>query len=131
MENYKPVCTPLPPSTTYTPSKDDESFENATQYHAAIGSLMYASVTTRPDICFATNLLAQFNSAPAQRHWNGVKQILRYLKGSIDTGILYDYARHLEPEFTLTAFSDADNGKEHDRKSISGFVINIAGGAVK
>ncbi|KAI0995437.1 hypothetical protein K3495_g12742 [Podosphaera aphanis] len=131
MEDCTPVSTPLPPGATFTPSYDDEAFGDATKYRAAIGSLMFASVATRPDIAYATNLMSQFNGAPSQKHWNGVKNILRYLNGTIKTGILYDKARHHEPDFTLTAYSDADNGKGYDRKSISGSVITIVGGAVK
>ncbi|POS85586.1 hypothetical protein EPUL_003893 [Erysiphe pulchra] len=66
------------------------------------------------------NLLSQFNRAPSQNHWNGVKFILRYLKLTPTT-----------PKFTLTAYSDSDNGKGHDRKSITGTVITISGGAIK
>ena len=131
MENCTPVHTPLPPSANYTPANDDETFEDVTKYRAAIGSLMFAAVATRPDITHATNLLAQFNGAPAQKHWNAVKHIFRYLKGSIDNGILYSKSRHMESDFTLTAYSDADNGRGHDRKSVSGSVITICGGAIK
>ncbi|KAI0994746.1 hypothetical protein K3495_g13435 [Podosphaera aphanis] len=92
---------------------------------------MFASVATRPDIAYATNHLSQFNGAPSQKHWNRVKHIFRYLKGTVHTGIVYSKARHTEPQFTLTAYSDADNGKGHDRKSISGSVITISGGAIK
>ena len=43
-------------------------------------------------------------------------------------GILYNKTRHTEPQFILTAYSDADNGKGEDHKSISGSVITLAGG---
>lgn len=131
MENCTPVSTPLPPSAVYTPSPDEESFEDTTKYRAAIGSLMFAAIATRPDISYATNLMAQFNASPSQKHWNGVKHIFRYLKGTIDKGLLYAKSRHFEKDFTLSAYSDADNGKGYDRKSISGSVIVISGGAVK
>lgn len=131
MENCNPANTPLAPGVIYEKSGEDEVFEDTTEYRSAIGSLMFAAIATRPDIAYATNLLSQFNGAPGQKHWNGVKQIFRYLKGTISTGILYSKIRHTEPQFTLTAFSDADNGKGYDRKSISGSVITISGGAVK
>ena len=131
MEDCSPVPTPLPPSLTYAPCNEDEAFQDQTKYRAAIGSLMFAAIATRPDIAYATNFLAQFNGKASQKHWNAIKHIFRYLKFTINTGILYDRSRHAEPKFTLTAYSDADNGKNHDRKSISGFVIVIAGGAIK
>lgn len=131
MEDCSPVYTPLPPSIVYTPCSEDEIFPDQTKYRAAIGSLMFAAIATRPDIAYATNFLSQFNGKASQKHWNAIKHIFRYLKFTIDTGIMYDRTRHTEPKFTLTAYSDADNGKNHDRKSISGFVIVIAGGAIK
>jgi hypothetical protein len=53
-------------------------------YLSAIGVLMYLANCTRLDIAFLVNLLARYNSAPTRRHWNGVKHVLRYLRGTID-----------------------------------------------
>ena len=50
---------------------------------------MYLANTTRPDIAFAVNLLARYSSAPTRRHWNGIKHILWYLKGTTDMGLFY------------------------------------------
>jgi hypothetical protein len=51
-------------------------------YHKAIGSLMYASVVTQPDITFAISTLLQFLKNPGELHWATVKQIFRYLSGT-------------------------------------------------
>ena len=48
-------------------------------YLSTIGALMYLANYTRPDIAFFVKLLARYSSAPTQRHWNGIKHILRYL----------------------------------------------------
>ena len=48
-------------------------------YLSSIGALMYLANFTRPDIAFSINLLAMHSFAPTQRHWNGIKHILRYL----------------------------------------------------
>ncbi|XP_059315934.1 secreted RxLR effector protein 161-like [Lycium ferocissimum] len=50
---------------------------------------MYLANATRPDIAFSVNLLARYSSSPTRRHWNGVKHILRYLKGTSDMGLFY------------------------------------------
>ena len=50
---------------------------------------MYLANYTQPDIAFAVNLLARYSSAPTRRHWNGIKHILRYLRGTIDLGLFY------------------------------------------
>ena len=46
-------------------------------YLSVIGTLMYLANYTRPDITFSVNLLTRYNFAPTQRHWNGIKHILR------------------------------------------------------
>ena len=55
-------------------------------YLSAIGALMYLANCTRPDIAFSVNLLARYSSAPTLRHWNRVKHLLRYLRGTSDMG---------------------------------------------
>ena len=63
-------------------------------YLNAIGALMYLVNYTRLDITFSVNLLARYNSAPTKRHWNGIKHMLRYLRGTSDMGlgqVTWDY----------------------------------------
>ena len=50
---------------------------------------MYLANYTRPDIAFSVNLLARYGSAPTQRHWNGIKHILRCLQGITDICLFY------------------------------------------
>jgi hypothetical protein len=64
---------------------DDDSDEIDPQL---IGSLMYL-VNTRPDICYAVNVLSQFMSQPRQTHWIAVKHVLRYLRGTVGYGLRY------------------------------------------
>nr|GEV65501.1 reverse transcriptase [Tanacetum cinerariifolium] len=58
-------------------------------YLSTIGALMYLTNCTRPDISFAVNLLARFSSSPTKRHWNRIKHIFRYLRGTTDLGLFY------------------------------------------
>jgi hypothetical protein len=48
-------------------------------YLSAIRALMYLVNNIRPDIAFTVILLARYSVAPTMRHWNGVKDVLRYL----------------------------------------------------
>nr|AAM74357.1 Putative retroelement [Oryza sativa Japonica Group] len=72
-------------------------------YLSAIGALMYLANGTRPDIAFAVNLLARFSSAPTKRHWNGVKQIFRYLRGTQDLGLFF----RKNQDLTMAGYADA------------------------
>jgi hypothetical protein len=58
-------------------------------YLSVIRTLMYLANNTRPDIAFAVNLLKRYSVALTMRHWNGVKDVLRYLRGTSDLGLFY------------------------------------------
>ena len=73
---------------------DEELLGIETPYLSAIGALLYLAQCTRPDIAFAVNLLARFSSTLTLRHWNGVKTIFRYLKGTSDLDLFFPYQKH-------------------------------------
>ena len=75
-------------TNTFRPEENDEELlGDETPYLSAIGALMYFANYTRPDICFAVRLLTRFSSSPTKRHWNGVKHILRYFRGTMDMSL--------------------------------------------
>ncbi|KAM2028833.1 hypothetical protein ACFX16_040409 [Malus domestica] len=74
----------------FHPKEDGELVLNPkVPYLRAIGALLYLAQCTRSDIAFSVNLLARYNSAPTIRHWKGVKDVLRYLRGTTDMGLFY------------------------------------------
>jgi hypothetical protein len=72
-------------------------------YLSAIGALMYLANCTRPDIAFSVNLLVRYSSAPTRRHWNGVKHVLRYLRGTTDMRLFYSRGSNSQ----LVGYADA------------------------
>ena len=70
---------------------------------SVIGGLLYLANCTRPDIAFATNLLARYSYVPTRRHWNGIKHVFRYLQGTVDLGLMY----FRKPKFSMVGFADA------------------------
>ncbi|KAM2019358.1 hypothetical protein ACFX1T_022162 [Malus domestica] len=68
---------------------DEEILEPEVPYLSVIEALLYLAQCTRPDISFAVNLLARYSNASTRRHWNGVKDIFCYLKGTTDLGLFY------------------------------------------
>ncbi|SGY63073.1 BQ5605_C007g04771 [Microbotryum silenes-dioicae] len=64
-----------------------------TQYRSAIGSLMYAIVATRPDLAYPVSFLARFTNKVGSDHWAAVLKILRYIKGTLELGIVYKAKR--------------------------------------
>ena len=88
----------------FRPKKENEELLGPEVPHlSAIGALMYLANYTRPDIDFLVNLLERYNSAPTKRHWNEIKHILRYLRGTSDMGLFYSKA--MEPQ--LLGYADA------------------------
>jgi hypothetical protein len=83
----KPVTTPYDPP--YTLSKHEGEPVNQLLYSKIIGSLMYLSSETRPDISYAVCRLARYSVSPGDRHWVALYRVLRYLKGAMNLGIKY------------------------------------------
>jgi hypothetical protein len=76
-------------STDQSPSTSDETNEMGDiPYQRGIGSLMYTTTSTRPDITITVVILSQFMRNPGQIHWEAVKDVIRYLKGTADLTLM-------------------------------------------
>jgi hypothetical protein len=58
-------------------------------YLSAIGALIYLANNTRPDIGFGVDCLIGHSMAPIMLHWNDIKNVWRYLIGTIDLGLYF------------------------------------------
>ena len=122
MDNSKPVATPVEKLVKAT---DDDELVDTELYQSVVGSLLYLSMKTRPDIAYAVGNVARFSSKQSKIHWIAVKRIMRYLNGTLDYGLLH----HCTDD--IAGFSDADWAGDHDdRKSTPGFVFMISGAAI-
>ena len=119
MSNCRPAHTPIDPGAKLKKAGDEEKrFDNQT-YQAAIGSLLYLSLYTRPDISHAVSKLAKYYNDPSIHHWQCVKQIFRYLQGTKRLGLIYTNCKN-----NLQGYADADFGGDlDDRKSTSGYIV--------
>ena len=52
------------------------------RFQALVGSLLYLMHVTGPDIAFVIIRLSQYSAKPRSQYWDGLKRILRYLKGT-------------------------------------------------
>ncbi|XP_074337091.1 secreted RxLR effector protein 161-like [Apium graveolens] len=96
MDKAHPLTTPMVVRSLevekdhFRPRKqDEEALGPEVPYLSIIGALMYLTNNTRPDIAFTVNLLARFSSDPTKKHWDGIKHIFRYLRGTIDLGLFF------------------------------------------
>jgi len=125
MVECNPVKNPIVPGMKLSRT-DTRPKADATLYKQAVGSLMYLTAT-RPDLMYVVSLISRFMENPSESHWNAVKRILRYIKGTIELGMLYKRGE----DITLVAYTDSDYaGDVDDRKSTSGFVFSLGTGAV-
>jgi hypothetical protein len=74
----------------FRPKEEEEVLGQKYLYISAIGALMYLANNTRPDITFTVNYLARHSMTPTMHHWNIIKNILRYLVGTIDLGLFFE-----------------------------------------
>ncbi|KAK7575583.1 hypothetical protein V9T40_011869 [Parthenolecanium corni] len=95
-------------------------------YREAVGSLLYLTGATRPDISYAVNMISRNQENPTADDWAEVKRILRYLRGTLDKGLTFKG----ETE-ELTAYSDASfKDCIVTGRSTAGFVIRMFGDTV-
>lgn len=126
MEQCKPARTPVSTGTKLLKSVEQSEVIDVSLYQSVVGSLLYLSGWTRPDISFAVSYVARFCSKPTKEHWIAVKRILRYLKGSSTYGLVYQ-----KIDSPLIEFSDADwAGDVNERKSTSGYLFMLSGAAI-
>ncbi|KAF5458652.1 hypothetical protein F2P56_022665 [Juglans regia] len=119
MKEAKPAKTPLPAGSQLSQQHGDP-LENATEYRQLVGALQYLTLI-RPDISFSVNQLCQFMHNPTSTHWTTAKRVLRYLKGSLNHGLMFT-----KGSLTLNAYSDSDWARNpDDRRSITGYAIYL------
>ena len=120
MMDCNPRATPF--SDELDDRNDSPKFKNLKLYQELVGSLIYLMTSTRPDLAFIVNKLAQKMSNPSENDWKTAKGVLRYIKGTVDYKIVFQKS-HNVPQ--LIAYTDADWAGAIDRKSISGCVFKI------
>ncbi|KAK8916316.1 hypothetical protein KSP39_PZI023164 [Platanthera zijinensis] len=135
MADCKPVGAPMPVGNKLSAEmcpKTHEEMEDMVKvpYASAVGSLMYAMVCTRPDIAQAVGVLSRYMAKPGKEHWNAVKRVFRYLRGTSNYSICYEGAE-TGRVLNVVGHVDSDWGGDLDsRKSTSGYVFTLFGGAV-
>ncbi|GJX64779.1 retrovirus-related pol polyprotein from transposon TNT 1-94 [Tanacetum coccineum] len=95
-------------------------------YANAVGILMYLMVCTRPDIAYAVSVVSRYLANPGKNHWEAVKWILKYLRGTTNMGLVYgtDRGNHVD----VTGFVDSDYAKDSDKgRSITSYTFLVQG----
>ncbi|KAE8695414.1 General regulatory factor 9, MU isoform 1 [Hibiscus syriacus] len=89
-----------------------------------MGSLMFTMICTRPDIAQAVGVVSRYMANPGKEHWNTVKRILRYIKGTLNVALCYRGSNLL-----INGYVDSDYAGDLDKsKSTTGYMFKVAGG---
>jgi hypothetical protein len=140
MSHCRPVATPeltssassspIPPPPRNPETGDDDSPHATVQYRTVVGKLNYAAGWTRPDIRSAVRELSVHQAAPTAEAWVKAKRVLRYLKGSMDLGILLDPTSRTPSGSTLqlVGYCDASFASDvNTRRSVTGYTFLLSG----
>ncbi|TFY53550.1 hypothetical protein EVJ58_g9393 [Rhodofomes roseus] len=126
MTDCRPVSTPM--AANQKLAKLDEAEVDEKRYQSALGSLMYAMLGTRPDLAYAIGTLSKHAATPGEEHWTALMRVYRYLRKTTDVRLVYCGN---SPGELVQGYVDADWGSDPmDRRSVTGHVFLIAGGAV-
>jgi hypothetical protein len=114
MQNEKQVSTPLASHFKLTkemcPKTHEEiEYMSRVPYSSAVGSLMYVIVCTRPDIAHAVGVVSRYMNIPGKEHWEAVKWILRYLRGTTNNGLCFGGSKTV-----LQGYVDSDMAGDKD-----------------
>jgi hypothetical protein len=131
--NAKPRETPALSTRIVRRDEDGESWpDEKWKYRSLIGKLNFLEKSTRPDIAYSVHQCARFTANPKLSHAEAVKNIVRYLKGTSDLGIILD-----PKEQALECYADASFGGDWNRataahdastaKSRTGYLITYCG----
>ena len=89
---------------------------DATLYRSLIASLRYL-LHARPNMTYSVSVLSRYMVNPTFDYWTAAKRVLRYLKGTIDFGLIYGKG---VKNLNVIGYIDSDFvGDVEDRKSTS------------
>ena len=87
MLECNPISTPMKASVKLC-TNEGKDLEDGTMYRQLVGSLIYLTLT-RPDIFYTVGVVSRYMQNPKKSHLEVVRQILRYIEGIVDYGLLY------------------------------------------
>ncbi|KAA0041922.1 gag/pol protein [Cucumis melo var. makuwa] len=91
-------------------------------YASVVGSLMYAMLCTRPDICYSVGMVSRYQSNPGCDHWTVVKNILKYLRRTKDYMLVYGSKNLILTRYTDFVFQSDKDARKSTSKSV--FTLN-------
>ncbi|KAL7568636.1 hypothetical protein ACA910_022734 [Epithemia clementina (nom. ined.)] len=118
--------TPGTPGSVVVRPKDKEdciSEEEQQEFRSGVGTLLYLTKHSRPDICNVTRELSKVMDGAAKAHQKELYRVIKHVLMTKALGLKFDPKRE-EGIWSLKAYSDSDFASDKDtRISVSGYVI--------
>lgn len=123
-------------------TEEESSSVDRQLYMSILGSLMFASLTCRPDLAYSVSLLSQWGVDPRQVHLEALTRVLRYLINTKGAQLVYQGSSSKPLKHTTASdkpatgtqpivYTDSDwGGDRADGLSRAGWTVKIGGGAV-
>ena len=92
-------------------------------YASAVWCLMYAMVCTRPDLAHVVCTISRDMENTRREHWNAVKWIFRYLKGTTKHGILFSKQPKTN---SVVGYVDVDVSEMDDKRSTTDYLFTLS-----
>lgn len=129
MQYCKPISNPtnVKLSSRMSPSSEEEMIEmSRVPYESVVESLMFVMICTKPDIAHVVEVVSRYMVEPGREHWEAVKRILRYIKGTSDVALCFG-----ESNLNVNVFANSDYADDLDgSKSMIRYVFTLSGGSV-
>ena len=85
---------------------DDREYISHISYANAVDNLMYVMVCTRPDLSQAVSMISRYMHNPSKSHWEALKQIMWYIKDTVDVGLIFE--KDVVGKQECTGYMDSD-----------------------
>src|SRR5271170_7555962 len=115
LTDAKPATTPMEPNVQHSNQQSPMTPNQVARmkgvpYGEAIGSVLWPTVVSRPDIAYAVGILSQFIQNPGQAHWEALKRVITYLNTTKDMWLTFGG----ESKALIEGFCDADWARQKD-----------------
>ena len=107
MQNAKGAVTPIGSGVELI-TEGHKVIDDVELYRSIVGSLLYLSNNSRPDLAYVVGILCRFSDRPGKIHLETAKRVLRFAKSTINTTLIY----RAGGERKVVVMADADFARD-------------------
>ena len=134
MKDCNPAATPVATNFVFTKKDCPQSAmeiadlaADATWYRSILATIIYIVMWTRPDAAFAMSKLSKFMHNPGTNHIKALKRLVRYLQGTKDYKLIYDFSSPAPHKGVYGYFDSAHNDDVDTCRSTMAYLFFFEG----